>query len=177
MIITISGPPGSGKTTACTLLSEKLGYRAVSFGKIFREIAAERNIPLNEFGAMAEKDPSIDADIDGRIVEIAKNSDDIILESRLSAHMCVRNGISAFKVYINASPEVRMSRINVRENGTLEAAISETVERQKSEAKRYMMYYGIDIGDLSIYDLVIDSDALSPEGVLEKITEALEANR
>ena len=177
MIITISGPPGSGKTTACNLLSEKLGYEAISFGRIFRETAAERNISLSEFSAMAEKDPAIDRDIDSRIIEIAKKSGDIILESRLSAHMCARNGIDAFKIYINASPEVRMSRINVRENNTLEAAVAETIQRQKSEAKRYMQYYGIDIADLSIYDAIIDSDNLTPEEVLGEILRAMEGRK
>ena len=39
MRITISGPPGSGKTTACANLSERLGLKAVVFGKIFRNFA------------------------------------------------------------------------------------------------------------------------------------------
>ena len=95
MIITISGPPGSGKTTACSKLSERLGLEAVVFGKIFRQLAAEKNLSLGELGDLAEKDPSIDSMIDGRILEIARNNPDIILESRLSAYMCVRNGIPA----------------------------------------------------------------------------------
>ncbi len=41
MRITISGPPGSGKTTACKLLSERLGLEMVVFGRIFRELAQE----------------------------------------------------------------------------------------------------------------------------------------
>ncbi|MBS7382629.1 MAG: AAA family ATPase, partial [Candidatus Methanomethylophilaceae archaeon] len=102
MRITISGPPGSGKTTACNNLSEALGLKAVVFGKIFREIAAEKNISLIELGAMAEKDPTIDKGIDERIVEIARENEDIILESRLSAYMLKRNDIPAFKIYLYA---------------------------------------------------------------------------
>ena len=83
MRITISGPPGSGKTTACNRLSEMLGLKAVVFGKIFRELAAEKHLSLLEFGQLAEKDPSIDEAIDARIVEIARQNEDIILESRL----------------------------------------------------------------------------------------------
>ena len=48
MRITISGPPGSGKTTACTRLSEELGLEAVVFGKVFRQLAAEKNLTLGE---------------------------------------------------------------------------------------------------------------------------------
>ena len=173
MIITISGPPGSGKSTACSKLSEKLGLEAVIFGKIFRELAAEQNLSLGELGAMAEKDPSIDRMIDSRILEIAKSKEDIILESRLSAYMCVRNGIPAFKIYIDASPEVRMSRIGLREGESLEDACRDTLDRQRSEAKRYKMYYDIDIEDKSVYDLIINTDNLDPDQVVETIIKAV----
>jgi len=173
MRITISGPPGSGKTTACTALAEKLGLRAVVFGKVFRELAAEKGLSLGELGDLAEKDPSIDADIDARIVETARNSQDIILESRLSAYMLARNDIPALKIYIDASPEVRMARIGGREDKDLGKAVAETIQRQESEAKRYMMYYGIDITDLSVYDMVINTDDLTPDEVLERILDAV----
>ena len=177
MRITISGPPGSGKTTACNNLSERLGLRCVVFGKIFREMAAERGLRLNEFGALAEKDPSIDKTIDARILEIARENEDIILESRLSAYMLSRNGIPAFKIYLRASPDVRMSRIGVREGQSAEEARKETLERQASEAKRYKMYYDIYIGDMSVYDLIVDTDDLDPEGVLDTILKAIEGKR
>lgn len=171
MRITISGPPGSGKTTACSKLSEALGLDAVVFGKIFRELAAEKNLTLGELGAIAENDPSIDRMIDSRILEIARANSDIILESRLSAYMLSRNAIPAFRILLDASPEVRMARVGVREGESLEEATAKTVERQKSEAKRYMKYYGIDISDCSVYDLVINTDDLTPDQVLDLILE------
>ncbi len=177
MRITISGPPGSGKTTACNRLSEMLGLKAVVFGKIFRELAAEKHLSLLEFGELAEKDPSIDQAIDAKILEIARENEDIILESRLSAYMLSRNSIPAFKIYLGASPEVRMSRIGVREGQSLEDAKRETVERQASEAKRYMMYYNIDINDMSVYDLVVNTDDLDPDGVIDTIMKAIEGRK
>jgi predicted cytidylate kinase len=177
MRITISGPPGSGKTTACNRLSEILGLKAVVFGKIFRELAAEKHLSLLEFGQLAEKDPSIDEAIDAKILEIARENENIILESRLSAYMLSRNSIPAFKIYLGASPEVRMSRIGVREGQTLEEAKKETIERQASEAKRYMMYYNIDINDMSVYDLVVNTDELDPDGVIDTIMKAIEGRK
>ena len=177
MRITISGPPGSGKTTACNRLSEMLGLKAVVFGKIFRELAAEKHLSLLEFGQLAEKDPSIDEAIDAKILEIARQNEDIILESRLSAYMLSRNSIPAFKIYLGASPEVRMSRIGVREGQTIEDAKRETIERQASEAKRYMMYYNIDINDMSVYDLVVNTDELDPDGVIDTILKAIEGSK
>ena len=172
MRITISGPPGSGKSTACSKLTERLGLESVIFGKIFRQLAAEKNLSLGELGELAEKDPSIDKMIDSRILEIARANENIILESRLSAYMCARNGIPAFKVYIDASPEVRMARIGVREGETVEEACAKTLDRQRSEAKRYKMYYDIDIEDKSVYDFIINTDDLDPDQVVEKIIEA-----
>ena len=177
MRITISGPPGSGKTTACNRLSEMLGLKAVVFGKIFRELAAEKHLSLLEFGQLAEKDPSIDEAIDAKILEIARENENIILESRLSAYMLSRNSIPAFKIYLGASPEVRMSRIGVREGQSLEDAKKETIERQASEAKRYMMYYNIDINDMSVYDLVVNTDELDPDGVIDTILKAIEGSK
>ena len=174
MRITISGPPGSGKTTACNSLSQRLGYKAVVFGKIFRQMAADRGMTLVEFGDLAEKDPAIDKKIDSTIVDTAKDADDIILESRLSAYMMARNGIPAFKIYLHASPEVRVSRIGVREGESVEAAQEVTKLREASEAKRYKMYYGIDITDLSVYDLVVDTDHLDPDQVIETIMKGIE---
>jgi predicted cytidylate kinase len=87
--------------------------------------------------------------------------------------MLSRNDIPAFKIYLDASVAVRMSRVGVREGSTIEEAEAETLERQKSEAKRYMMYYGIDIEDRSVYDLVINTDNLTPEDVIVKILDAI----
>ena len=173
MRITISGPPGSGKTTACSKLSEKLGLEAVVFGRIFRELAAEKHLTLGELGDIAEQDPSIDRMIDSKILEIAREKPDVILESRLSAYMLSRHGIPAFKIYLDASPDVRMARVGIREGETFEEACAKTVERQKSEAKRYMMYYGIDIEDKGVYDLVLNTDDLDPDQVLDTILDAL----
>ncbi|MCL2142711.1 MAG: AAA family ATPase [Methanomassiliicoccaceae archaeon] len=175
MRLTISGPPGSGKTTVCDRLSSILSLRAVVFGRIFREIAEERNISLSELGDIAEKDFSIDETIDSRLLEIARENDNVILESRLSAHMLSRNGIPAFRIYLDASPDVRIRRIGMRDNETFEEALKETEERQASEEKRYKAYYGIDINDKSVYDLIINTDDIDPDGVVQIIINALEA--
>lgn len=173
MRITISGPPGSGKTTTCKMLSEALGVKAVVFGQFFREMAAERKLTLGEFSALAEKDPEIDKKIDSKILEVARSNADIILESRLSAYLLSRNNIPAFKIYLSASPKTRMTRVGTREGESIDQAVKKTLERQASEAKRYKMYYDIDIDDLSVYDLVVSTDNLTPKEVTKKILESL----
>ncbi|MCL2786279.1 MAG: AAA family ATPase [Methanomassiliicoccaceae archaeon] len=176
MRITISGPAGSGKTTACSKLAAVLSLDAVVFGNIFREFAAEKGLTLTELGDLAEKDRSIDEMIDSRIVQIARDRDDIILESRLAAYMLNRNGIPAFKIYMDASPDVRIKRVGIRENETAEQALKVTAERQASEERRYKTYYNIDLKDTSVYDLIINTDDLDPDQVIQLILEALEDN-
>ncbi|MCL1810663.1 MAG: AAA family ATPase [Methanomassiliicoccaceae archaeon] len=174
MRITISGPPGSGKTTACRNLSAKLGVKAVVFGEFFRELARERGMTLAEFGELAENDHTIDERIDGMILDIARENRDIILESRLSAHMLTKNNIPAFRIYLEASPEVRMSRVGIREGESLEEVCRHTIERQSSEAKRYKMYYDIDIEDKSVYDLILNTEDMDPEQVVNRILKDIE---
>ena len=70
-----------------------------------------------------------------------------------------------------------MSRIGVREGQSIEDAKKETIERQASEAKRYMMYYNIDINDMSVYDLVVNTDELDPDGVIDTILKAIEGSK
>ena len=174
MRITISGPPGSGKTTACRMLSQKMGMRSIVFGEFFRELAKERGMTLAEFGVLAENDPSIDEKIDGMILDAARKDPNVILESRLSAHMLTKNNIPAFRVYIGASPEVRIKRVGIREGESLEEVQKHTIERQSSEAKRYKMYYDIDIEDKSVYDLILDTDDMDPEQVVNSILKGIE---
>ncbi|MCL2032986.1 MAG: AAA family ATPase [Methanomassiliicoccaceae archaeon] len=174
MRITISGPPGSGKTTACRKLSERLGIESVVFGEFFRKLARERGMTLAEFSALAEEDPSIDGKIDEMILDIARKNQDIILESRLSAYMLTNNNIPAFRIYLGASPEVRLRRVGIRDGESFEDVCLHTIERQSSEAKRYKMYYDIDIDDKSVYDLVLNTDDMDADQVVDRIIKDIE---
>jgi cytidylate kinase len=51
MIITLSGYPGSGKSTAGKLLAAKLGYNRYSIGDLQRRLAAEHNLTRFATGA------------------------------------------------------------------------------------------------------------------------------
>jgi cytidylate kinase len=72
MRIAISGPPGSGKTTVSEIVSERMGYRLVLVGQIFREMASERGVDLETFGRFAEEDETIDRELDARMVAVAR---------------------------------------------------------------------------------------------------------
>ena len=173
MLVTISGPAGSGKSTAAAALAEALGYDHVSGGDIFRDLAAEHGLTPLELNRQAEADESIDRDLDRRLRETAATRDDVVLESRLSGWMAGEH--ADFRVWLDAPFEIRARRIADREDKPVDLAREETRARAQSESRRYREYYGIDIEELSIYDLVLNTARLDPEGVVEAVATILRA--
>ncbi len=153
MLVTISGLPGSGTTTVSRLLVEHYGIDMISAGDVFRGLAKEHGMTLAEFGRLAESDTSIDTMIDQRQREMACTLNNTILEGRLAGHMVQ----GALTVWLKAPPEVRVGRIVEREGSSFDMRYQETMEREVSEALRYKEIHGIDIDDLSIYNIIIDS--------------------
>ena len=155
MLITVSGPAGSGKTTAAAALAEGLGHEHVSGGDIFRSLAADRGVSTVELNHMAEDDDSIDRDLDRRLREIAREREDVVLESRLAGWMA--GDYADLRFWLDAPLAVRVERVAAREEKDAAVAREETLARAESEAERYADYYGIDIGDRSIYDLTLNT--------------------
>ncbi|PSQ57993.1 MAG: hypothetical protein BRD23_08000 [Halobacteriales archaeon SW_9_67_25] len=171
MLITVSGPAGSGKSTLAADLADRLGYEHVSGGDIFREIAAERGLSPLELNRLAEKDDEIDRDLDRRLRSTARERDDLVLESRLAGWMA--GEYADLRVWLDAPVDVRAARIADREDKPTDQAREETTARADSEALRYREYYGIDIEDLRIYDLVVNTARWGPEGVVDLVHDAV----
>lgn len=170
MLLSMSGLPGSGTTTVSKLLAEHYGVDLVNAGDVFRGLAKEHGMTLAEFGALAESDASIDVKIDEHQKEIANTRDDIILEGRLAGHMAEK----ALKVWIKAPIDVRVKRISGREGASFDVMLDETIRREASEAVRYKEIYEIDIEDMSVYDLVIDSGKWDQFEIVKILMTAIE---
>ena len=170
--ITVSGTPGSGKSTIAHLLHEKLGIKYVNSGMLFREAAKKHKLSLAEFGKHCEKNSKVDKELDERQVEILKKGN-VILEGRLAGWLAFKNDISSFKIMIDADVNTRVERVVNREKGDFDKRKKEIIEREKSEKTRYKNYYGIDLSNTSIYDLVIDSSDKKPEEIIDIILETL----
>ena len=166
--ITISGTPGSGKTTVAKLLEKKLGLRYVYSGMVFREMAKKHKMSLEEFGKYCEKKREIDKKLDAYQLEILQKGN-VILEGRIAGWIAHRNKIPALKVLLDTDIETRSKRIASRERGDAEKRKQEIVNREKSEALRYKNYYNIDLKDTSIYDVVIDSSDKTAEEIADII--------
>jgi cytidylate kinase len=169
-VITVSGTPGSGKSTVAELLHKKLGVTYVYSGIIFRETAKKYKMSLEDFGKFCEKNSEVDKELDEKQVKILKKGN-VILEGRLAGWLAYRNKIPSFKIFIDANLNTRVKRIINREDGDIKKRKNEIIERERSESTRYKKYYDIDIDDISIYDLVVDSTEKTPEEIVNLILE------
>ncbi|NOZ59059.1 MAG: AAA family ATPase [Euryarchaeota archaeon] len=166
MIVTISGPIGSGKTTVARAIASRFKLRHVSAGEVFRSLARERGMSLAEFSKYAEEHHEVDRLVDERQVELARQGNAVV-DGRLTAWLLPE---AELKIWLKAPLEVRAERVAKREGISFEQALRETKLREESEAKRYREIYGIDLGDLTPYDVVINTGIYEAEDVIEIIS-------
>ena len=182
MIITISGTPGSGKSTVAKILVEKLKAERIYVGGIRREIARKKGWTLEELNKYAQTHPETDVDVDKDVTvqarQLEKAGKKVIVEGRTQYHFLPES----IKIYIKVEPEEGARRIwndlqekelrDQRNEGNItsfEQMKLRMKQRQQEDIKRYQKYYSINPYDESHYDLVVDSTAISAEEVAEKI--------
>lgn len=173
MRITVSGPIGSGKSTVARLIAKNTGFEYFSGGDMFRKRARDKGMSIEEFNVYAEKHPEIDREQDRIILEYLRGNDNIVFDSRLSGWLAHNNGVNAFKIFIKADLDRRVSRVIKREGGSPEQMQQLLVTREASERRRYLDFYSINIDSTEIYDLVIETDDLSASDVAELAIKAI----
>lgn len=162
VVIAVSGQPGSGKTTYARFIAQEFGLRYVSNGMIFRQIARERGVSFKELHELAERDPSIDLEIERRAMEEAKKGG-VVIDGHLP--VWVLGELAHLKIVFVAPLDVRAERVAARDNVSVEEATEMLKWREESNRRRAKKYYNVDIGDLSVADLVINTGKLDIEGV------------
>ncbi len=172
-VITISGLPGSGTTTAARLVAAATGLNHVNTGAIFRQMANERGVTLNEFGKLANEDPSIDRELDSRQIDICRGGG-ILLEGRLAGYMLKDAGVKCLAVWLVAPVDERVRRVSGRDSLPFAEARRLSVEREEDERRRFVEFYGFDLGKTEVYDLVLDSSQLRPPAIREAIVAAFQ---
>ena len=184
-IITLSGDPGSGKSTVRNALQtyfEKEGKKVIIYyvGDIFRQLADEKGMTVTEFNKFLQKnncdvDKTLDDTVKKMGIKVKQENDPnkiYIFDSR----MAWKNIPSAYKVRLTITDQVAAERIfNDKTRGkedrytTLEEAITATKTRKKSEKERYLKLYGEDITLPENFDININTAFVSPEEIANAI--------
>ena len=181
MIISISGVPGSGKTSAAKILAHTLGMKFYSMGDLRGKLAQERGVTIDELNRLGETDPTTDTSVDDYQRELGKKEDNFVIEGRLSWYFIP----DSFKVFLDCDPAEAAQRIfQARRRGgrndepkyaSVNVARTEIEKRIASDILRYRKYYGVDYRDPKQFDLVLDTTARKgPDETAAAIKSALD---
>jgi len=175
LIIAISGLHGTGKTTIAKRISEIFNLKHYSTGFMFRDLAKEKNLTIEELSKLAEEDSSIDYALDEKIKQYT-NEGNCVLDNQLSPYL-LGDQID-YCVLLKCAKDVRIKRMMERDSDDFEKKLYETELRELSEQKRFLKYYGVDVLDsntiMSTFDLILDTTYLDIEGAVNIIKTAIE---
>jgi len=172
IVICVCALTGCGKSTVAKRLAEKYGLRYISGGNALKALATEAGYKPAEIGwwetdeglnflRQRMDDFRFDKKVDAKLLELAKQGN-VVLDSWTMPWL-LKEG---FKVWLEASVDVRAKRVAERDGIDVEKALS--ILKKKDEQTRviYKGLYGFDLGrDFSPFDLIIDTDVLSADEV------------
>lgn len=173
MIITISGLPGSGKTTVAVMVAERMGFRHYSAGDMRGRIAIEKGLTIDQLNEIGKKEKWTDKNVDKLIEDLGKKEDNIVVDGWVAFHFIPRS----VKIFLYVDLKVGAERIfrNQRQDeekkGNVKGIHEMIRKRVKESNERYGKHYGIDFLDGKNYDHIIDTTHLHIEQVVNKIIE------
>jgi cytidylate kinase len=163
LTIAVSGKHGAGKSTVAEALAKEFKLRYISAGEIFRQLAKERGVSLSEFSLIAEKDPSIDLEIDDRTRNAASKGD-VVIDAYIAGW--IAQDYADVKIYLRAPLEKRVQRIAQRDNRSYDEIFEETKMREASQQRRFQEFYGIDVTDMRLFDIILNTGTWAAQSVI-----------
>jgi cytidylate kinase len=176
VVICISGMTGSGKSTVAKRLAAKYGLDYFSGGNALRTLAREEGYHSDitgwwetaeglRFLQQRMGDPAFDRRIDEKLLELAAEGNAVV-DSWTMPWLLKE----AFKIWLEASPQVRAKRVVNRDDISIEAAVKALKEKDEKTRQIYNRLYGFDLGhDLSPFNLVLATDELDPDEVFHAV--------
>jgi cytidylate kinase len=179
MRITISGTPGSGKTSVAKILAKQLGLVHYSIGDLRGKMALEREINIDELNKLGEQEDFTDKEADKYQQKLGKKEDNFVIDGRLSYHFIP----SSVKIFLDVNLDTGCRRImkdkraDEKSFETVEKTKQHIKNRIKSDDYRYKKYYNIDYKDKTQYDLIIDTSEMIVEEVANAIIKYLKRGK
>jgi len=182
VIICISGMAGCGKSTTAKKIAKKYKLCYFSGGNALKTLALETGYkPVKrgwwesqegmKFLKKRTQKSSFDKEVDKKLLEWAKQGN-VVLDSWTMPWLLERKG---FKIWLEASPEVRAKRIAKRDKISIEKARKVLKEKDTKTNVIYKELYGFDHGDdFSPFDLILDVNDLSPKEVFKTLSLAID---
>ncbi len=169
--ITVSGRVASGATTLSKALAQKLGWKLINGGELYRDYARKNGIPLEKTNLSEDK---YHLELDQFIKDKLKNETQLIIESWLSGFDAQGIG-GVYKIFVVCSEDsVRVDRLVNREKMTIEEAKNHLKTREEENLRKWEKLYGTrDIWNPKLYDLIIDTYKNGPEETLELALNAI----
>ena len=176
IIICISGLPGCGKSTVAKKLAQKYRLKYISGGDALKELAVEAGFKSSgedwweteegrRFLNKRLEDPDFDRRVDEKLIEAAKQGN-VILDSWTMPWLFDEG----FKIWLDASLEVRASRAAKRDKISLDEAKKLIMEREEKTKEIYRRLYGFKLGeDFSPFHIILDTDKLDADEVFQTL--------
>ncbi len=181
VVVCISGLTASGKSTVARMLAKKYGLHYYSGGGMLKKVAVEMGYsPGGEdwwgtddgkrFLKERSRNFRYDRLVDQMLIRKAEEGN-VVLDSWTMPWLLA----FGFKIWIDASLEVRAERLSKRNRIPLDEALNSLKEKDETTRRIYKELYGIDLGfDFSPFHVVIDNSNLSIEETFVALCEVLD---
>lgn len=176
MVLCVCGMTGCGKSSVAKRLAEKYGLEYLSGGRALKALAVEMGYkPIGRgwwesdegmrFLQRRVMESKFDKKVDEKLLEWA-GCENVVFDSWTMPWL-LKEG---FKVWLDASVEVRTGRVAKRDGINFERALAALKEKDEKTRVIYKKLYGFDLGgDFSPFDLVLDSNDLSADEVFRTL--------
>ena len=178
--IVISGPPAVGKTTVAKGLAEEFQLEYLSGGDVLKQMAKEQGFDSEgddwwdtedgmKFLNQREQNSEFDKKLDEKLTTLFNNGGMVITSYTLP--WLVKDGI---KIWLEGSHASSTKRMQSRDNMSPEEAYEITKERFDKNKALYKKLYNFDFGDdKSVFDLIINTDNLTAQQVIDVAKETV----